>query len=423
MKKSILIIALAISIVSCNTKTKEVAAVKTAYVDTSKLLEEYTEAKDIEAKYKTKSDEMGKELENEVARFKYEASNFQKNAQLNGQAWAQQKGAELQKREQQLSYAQQALVRQLQEESGTEMDTLVKNVKKFIKEYGKEKGYDYIYGTGDAVSILYAQDKYDITKEIVKLLNDKYKSIAKVEAEKETTEKKDTVSFVRIQLKNSIDSTDLVVRFSKNASPVYDKELDAYKFSKNAGDINIWSTIDDIDYSINAIPFPESKVDVALGIKVVKGGTYKLCSNELKRLDNYSITLRDLSTNTSIDLKKGEIFTFEAPAGITENRFILSIANQTTDIPVITTNKRKFHIYASYGSLNILSLSDEYGNLPCSVTVYELTGRKIFQVNNLEWNGNGDLKQFAVDPAENGLLIVEVRAGNKKYVEKIKFNR
>ena len=192
MKKSILIIAIAISIVSCNTKTTEVAAVKTAYVDTSKLLEEYIEAKDIEAKYKTKSDEMGKELENEVARFKYEASNFQKNAQLNGQAWAQQKGAELQKREQELSYAQQALVRQLQEESGTEMDTLVKNVKKFIKEYGKEKGYDYIYGTGDAVSILYAQDKYDITKEIVKLLNDKYKSGSKVEAKKETetTEKK-----------------------------------------------------------------------------------------------------------------------------------------------------------------------------------------------------------------------------------------
>lgn len=192
MKKSILIVALAISIVSCNTKSTEVAAVKTAYVDTSKLLEEYTEAKDIDAKYKAKSEEMGKELEGEVARFKFEASNFQKNAQLNGQAWAQQKGAELQKREQQLSYAQQALVRQLQEESGAEMDTLVKNVKKFIKDYGKEKGYDYIYGTGEAVSILYAQDKYDITKELVKLLNDKYKSGAKSEAKKETetTEKK-----------------------------------------------------------------------------------------------------------------------------------------------------------------------------------------------------------------------------------------
>jgi Skp family chaperone for outer membrane proteins len=57
------------------------------------------------------------------------------------------KGAELQKREQQLSYAQQALSQQLQQESGTEMDTLVSGVKKFIKAYGKEKGYSYIYGT------------------------------------------------------------------------------------------------------------------------------------------------------------------------------------------------------------------------------------------------------------------------------------
>jgi len=178
MKKSLLIVALAISIVSCN-KATDVKEVKTAYVDTSKLLEEYTEAKDIEAKYKAKSDEMGRELEAEVNRFKSEAANFQKNAQANGQAWAQQKGAELQKREQQLSYAQQAMIQQLQQESGTEMDTLVKSVKKYIKDYGKKEGYAYIYGTGEAVSILYAEDKYDITDELIKLLNDKYKSSGK----------------------------------------------------------------------------------------------------------------------------------------------------------------------------------------------------------------------------------------------------
>lgn len=176
MKKLIVILAIAISIVSCNTKTAEVKEVKTAYVDTSKLLEEYTEAKDIQAKYKTKSEEMGKELENEIARFKSEAASFQNNAQANGQAWAQQKGAELQKREQQLSYAQQAMLQQLQQESGVEMDTLVKSIKSFIKDYGKEKGYSYIYGTGEAVSILYAEDKYDITNEMIKLLNDKYKA-------------------------------------------------------------------------------------------------------------------------------------------------------------------------------------------------------------------------------------------------------
>lgn len=181
MKKSIVILALALSIISCNNKTAEVKEAKTAYVDTSKLLEDYTEAKDIEAKYKAKSEEMGKELEAEVARFKSDAANFQKNAQANGQAWAQQNGAALQKREQQLSYAQQAMMQQLQQESGVEMDSLVKNVKKFIKGYGKEKGYTYIYGTGEAATILYAEDKYDITKEIVKLLNDKYTSAPKTD--------------------------------------------------------------------------------------------------------------------------------------------------------------------------------------------------------------------------------------------------
>lgn len=180
MKKSIIIIALAFSIISCN-KPAEVKEFKTAYVDTSKLMEDFTEAKDIQAKYKAKSEEMGRELEAEVTRFKSEAANFQKNAQANGQAWAQQKGAELQKREQQLQYAQQAMVQQLQQESGAELDSLINNVKKYIKEYGKEKGYAYIYGTGEAVSILYAEDKYDITKDITKLLNEKYTSEAKKE--------------------------------------------------------------------------------------------------------------------------------------------------------------------------------------------------------------------------------------------------
>ncbi len=190
MKKSLVIIAIAFSIISCNKKA-EVATTKTAYVDTSKLMMESTEAKDIEAKYKAKSEEMGKELELEIAKFKAEAGSFQKNAQMNGQAWAQQKGAELQKREQQLQYAQQSIAQQLQQESGVEIDSVVSSVKKFIKSYGKEKGYAYIYGTGDAASVLYAEDKYDITNEIIKLLNDKYKSSkSEVKTETKAIEKK-----------------------------------------------------------------------------------------------------------------------------------------------------------------------------------------------------------------------------------------
>lgn len=100
----------------------------------------------------------------------------------------------MEQRQQRLQYAAQSVGQKLQSESATEMDSLVKGVKAFIKDYGKEKGYDYIYGTGDAASVLYAKDQYDITKDVIKLINDKYAADAKKEpvtdAKKEEEAKK-----------------------------------------------------------------------------------------------------------------------------------------------------------------------------------------------------------------------------------------
>lgn len=174
-----------LALVSCDKKA-ETSDFKTAYVDTTKLLDDYTESKDIEAKYKAKSEEMGKELEAEVTRFRSEAADFQKNAQAYGQQWAQKKGAELQRKEQELSYAQEAMMRQLQTESGKEMDSMVKDVKKFVKDFGKKNGYNYIYGTGENASILYGKEEYDITNDIVKQLNDIYAKRGSSDAKKET---------------------------------------------------------------------------------------------------------------------------------------------------------------------------------------------------------------------------------------------
>ena len=187
MKKIIVTIALSVAIFSCN-KATDAKEFKTAYIDTSKLMEESTESKDIEAKYKSKAEVMDSKLKVEAQKFQSEAANFQKNAAANGQAWAQQKGAELQQREQQLQYAQQGMLQELQGESGKEMDSLVTKYKKIFKEYGKEKGYDYVFGSGEAANVLYAKDQYDITKEIIKLVNDKYKAEGK--KEEKSTEKK-----------------------------------------------------------------------------------------------------------------------------------------------------------------------------------------------------------------------------------------
>ncbi|RVU91670.1 OmpH family outer membrane protein [Flavobacterium columnare] len=175
--------------VACN-KTPEAKEVKTAYIDTVKLMEDYTEAKELQDKFKTKGEVKGRELEVEARKLEAEKANFQQNAMAKGQAWAQQKYAELQQRSQQLAYAEQAVAQQLQAEGGSKRDSIVEKVRVFIKDYGKKNGYDYIYGTGDAASVLYAKDSYDITKEIVKALNEKYASEdKKIESKKETDAK------------------------------------------------------------------------------------------------------------------------------------------------------------------------------------------------------------------------------------------
>lgn len=191
MKKSFVLLAMSVVMFSCQEKsTSEASELKTAYVDTSKLMEEYTHAKDIQSKYKNKSEEAGKELDAEIKKFQSEVQSFEKNAQAYGQQWAQKKGYELQKWEQELAYARQALIQNLQVDNSKEIDSLVVNVKKYIKDYGKEKGYDYIYGTGDAASILYAKDAYDITNELIKILNEKYNKKEDLVVEKV---KKDTI--------------------------------------------------------------------------------------------------------------------------------------------------------------------------------------------------------------------------------------
>lgn len=187
MKKIVLTVLAVVALAACN--KQEGNAPKTAYIDTEKLMKEYAAAQDIEAKYKQKGTEMGRELDAEIERFKTEAESFKANAQANGMAWAQKKGTELRQREQQLNMAQQAMMRQLQDESGKELDTLVKQIKAYIKDYGKKNGYDYIYGTGDAATVLFAKDQYDITQQVLKELNDKYKAEGSKEVKPEPAKK------------------------------------------------------------------------------------------------------------------------------------------------------------------------------------------------------------------------------------------
>lgn len=197
MKKIVFALICAIGLVSCDKSqpATNTSGVSTAYVDTSKLLKEYEEAKDLDAKYKAKEEQISKELNADFEKLKADIAYFEKNAQAKGAQWAQQNGAVLQEREQRLAYAERGMQQKLSAEYGKEADTLVKKIKTFIKEYGKEKNFDYILGTNESSNtVLYAKDGQEITDDILKLLNEKYKANKSKDDTLELTEDKDTAT-------------------------------------------------------------------------------------------------------------------------------------------------------------------------------------------------------------------------------------
>jgi outer membrane protein len=148
---------------------------KIGFVDNVKLMDGYQEKIDIEARYKVKAEALNKKRDSISQAFQLEAQAFQTKAQSMAQDKAQEEYGVLQQRGQFIGQQLQQEEQQMQSEGQTEMDSLISKVKKEINGYGKSNGYTYILSGGEGGSVLYGTDTKDLTQDILKILNDKYK--------------------------------------------------------------------------------------------------------------------------------------------------------------------------------------------------------------------------------------------------------
>lgn len=166
--KKLVMAAVVLIMVSCQQE-------KIGFVDNVKLMEDYQEKTDIEAKYKNKLEAFGKKKDSITQAFQLEAQAFQVKAQKLSQQKAQEEYGVFQQKGQFIGQQLQQEEQQLQMAGQTDMDSLVTKVKEEIRAYGEANSYSYILGGGDGGSVLYGKDANDLTEEITKILNDKYK--------------------------------------------------------------------------------------------------------------------------------------------------------------------------------------------------------------------------------------------------------
>jgi len=111
--------------------------------------------------------------------------------------------------------------------------------------------------------------------------------------------------------KDPINTDDILIRFQKDISSVFDVDVDAQYFQGN-GQVNLSSfSSDGISLAINLQPYP--KISESIGLKVITktDGPYQLNLTQIVNIPRlFDIWLKDAYTKDSIDMRKHATYSF-----------------------------------------------------------------------------------------------------------------
>lgn len=197
----LLMVAVAATILSCNNTNNEEAAESTpvkvlskdapnykiAYVLIDTLTSQYQKCKDLEEEFTKKRANAESTINAKGKTFTAQLQDFNRKYQSNQftQQQFEAEQARLQKLQQDLQDLEARLSNSLQEEYQKEFQALTDTIQNFTKSYAKEKGYDFILCKSSGIdNVLYANEAYDVTEEVVKALNKRYSKDAPKKEEK-----------------------------------------------------------------------------------------------------------------------------------------------------------------------------------------------------------------------------------------------
>lgn len=169
MKNILRLLIITVLLVACQEQQK------IAYLDNGEVINAYQEKIDVEARFKLKDEAFKKRTDSIGKAFQLEVQDFQINgvklSKQKQEAQSQALGQKQQFLQQQVQMEQQNLTK----EFNVEIDSVLTHVERFVEDYGKKNGYDFILGKNEAGSVMYGTDASDITQTIIDALNADYK--------------------------------------------------------------------------------------------------------------------------------------------------------------------------------------------------------------------------------------------------------
>lgn len=151
--------------------------VKFAYVNIDSLTSQYKRYQDASDEFQRKQENAEATIQAKGRSFTSQVQDFQRKVQSNAitQEQYNNEQARLAKLQQDLEDLQTRLSASLQEEYATKLQELTDTIKSFMAIYAKEHGYDLILCKSSGIdNVLYADEAYDVTAQVVADLNKRY---------------------------------------------------------------------------------------------------------------------------------------------------------------------------------------------------------------------------------------------------------
>ena len=143
---------------------------KIGYIDLSRAFDEYQKTKDFDKELEGKGDMKQQEREKvvqDIRKMREELELMNKNAR-------EKKETDIESKIKSLQDFDQEAKTDLTKDRDNMVKDILKEMSDVIKEYGEKNGYSII--VNDRV-LLYGDSGLDLTNEIIKILNDKYKTV------------------------------------------------------------------------------------------------------------------------------------------------------------------------------------------------------------------------------------------------------
>ncbi|MEN9523713.1 MAG: hypothetical protein RL065_2090 [Bacteroidota bacterium] len=147
---------------------------KIAYVNTDSLLEHYDFYIKSKKELEDEEEKNSNLLNGHAQALQRELEDAQAKASTMNAMQLQFAQENLQKKQQDLMQKKEMLSDEFSKKMQKMTDDLTNKIHDYLKQYNKERNYDYILGFQRGGGILYAQTELDITKEIIKGMNEEY---------------------------------------------------------------------------------------------------------------------------------------------------------------------------------------------------------------------------------------------------------